>query len=180
MLFPSDCLSFCLFLWLTFSPFHPFKQTLSINSSEISFSQGSGVPKRINKSSQSFWPLWLLTIKIISPGSQSWLPSSPPLTDRQRDLPDIVWVNVSWEGILALLVLHPVLCVLTVHWPSYDQHSLRVRSLTERESHAWSSVRRSDLSWRKPVSFSWSRSFFSPPSVALTQSSVLVKNECWM
>lgn len=54
VLFPSDYQSFHLFLWLTFSPFHPFKQTLSINSREISFSQGFGVPKGINKSSQSF------------------------------------------------------------------------------------------------------------------------------
>lgn len=80
--FPLDCLSFCLVSWLTISPFHLFKQTLSINCSEISFSQGFGVPKGINKSSQSFWPLWLLTIKIISPGSQSWLPSSLWQTDK--------------------------------------------------------------------------------------------------
>lgn len=58
-------------------PFHPFKLRLSINLGETLFSQGSWVPKGINKSSQSVWPMWLLTIKIISPGSQSWLPSSP-------------------------------------------------------------------------------------------------------
>lgn len=75
-----------------------------------------------------------------------------------------MWVKVSREGTLALLDLHPVLCVLTVDWPSYDQPSLRVGSLTERRSHAWSSVRRSDLGWRKPVSFSWSCWFFFSPS----------------
>lgn len=92
-----------------------------------------------------------------------------------------MWVNVSGEGRLALP--HPVLCVLTVRWPSCDQHSLRVGSLTERRSHAWSSVRRSALGWRKPASFSWSRTSPPPLFVAqhmLMQSPVLVKNECWM
>lgn len=52
--FSSDYLPFYVFLWPPVAPFHLFKQALSINSSEISFSQSSGVPKGINKSSQSF------------------------------------------------------------------------------------------------------------------------------
>ncbi len=90
------------------------------------------------------------------------LASILPLTDRQIDLLELQCELMSaGEGKLALLVLHPVLCVLTVHWPSYDQHSLRVGSLTERRSHAWSSVRRSDLGWRK-LSLSAELVFFFP------------------
>lgn len=73
---------FCLFSRSQSPPFAYLSKCSSINPSKFALSQGSGVPKGINKSCQGFWPLWLLTMKIISPGSQSWLPSSLWQTDK--------------------------------------------------------------------------------------------------
>lgn len=47
-------LSADVLLWLTVFPFHLFRQTLFINSSEVPFSQGSAVPKGINKKQPKF------------------------------------------------------------------------------------------------------------------------------
>lgn len=67
----------CLFFCLTVFFLNLFKQiTLCQFKWSLYFPKSLGVPKELNKSSQSFWPLLLLTTAIMSPGSQSWLPSS--------------------------------------------------------------------------------------------------------
>lgn len=147
--FLSYCFcSYCLVSGLQSPLFTNLSKCSSINPSKFALSQGSGVPKGINKSCQGFWPLWLLTMKIISPGSQSWLPSSLWQIDKYI----FCALMSAWGGVLALLDPHPVLSVLTVCWPFAGQHSPSVGSLTERRSHAWSSVRRSDFGWRKSAS----------------------------
>lgn len=73
---------FFIVFQVAFSLLILFKKTLSINHSENPFLETLCCQKGINKWSQSIWPRWLLTIKIISQASWPWLPSSL-LTDRQ-------------------------------------------------------------------------------------------------
>lgn len=148
-------LSSCPFLWLGISPFHLFKNLLSINSGEIWFSQGSGGPRRINKSSQSFHPPTDRRTNTFG-GLHSELMSA------RREC------SLYLSSILFCLFSQSIDLPVT-NTPCTWGHWLSWRS------HVWSSVTR--LGWSKPVSFSRSRKIFFFTSHFCC---VLVKNECWM
>lgn len=76
-------LSADVLLWLTVFPFHLFRQTLFINSSEVPFSQGSAVPKGINKKQ----PKFLTCVAADHEDNQSTfaVPGSHPPSDSRTD-----------------------------------------------------------------------------------------------